>query len=145
MNVFSREPFELLASYPSRSRYPRGFLWDEGFHLLLICQWSDSLCVEIFRTWFDTISEQVEGEIMREQARGDEARFNIPLEDQPVKSGALSSPTMFLPLSILFERGRHSPEVKELVMELYPKFNEWYGWYEQRLLGISIPCTFSYR
>ena len=80
----SRDPLELLASYPSRSRFARGFLFDEGFHLLLICHWSDSLCVQVFRTWFDTINEQAEGEIMREQARGDEARINIPLDEQAI-------------------------------------------------------------
>lgn len=64
--MYSREPFELVASYPSRSRFPRGFLWDEGFHLLLICQWSNSICIEVFRTWFDTISEIADGEIMHE-------------------------------------------------------------------------------
>ena len=48
---------------------------------------------------------------MREQARGEEARVNIPLDDQPIKTGSLSSPSMFLPINILIERGVESVEI----------------------------------
>ena len=69
---------ELLASYPSRPRYARGFLWDEGFHLNLICQWSEHFCIEIVESWI--LSEDMDGWIPPEQARGREARSNIPEE-----------------------------------------------------------------
>lgn len=71
------EPRELLSATPSRSFFPRGFYWDEGFHLALIGAWDNDLALEIFRSWMNLADE--DGWIAREQILGDEARNRVRL------------------------------------------------------------------
>ncbi|KAL2126219.1 hypothetical protein VTI74DRAFT_1407 [Chaetomium olivicolor] len=87
-------PYELFTSIPSRPFFPRGFLWDEGFHLLPIADWDIDLTLEIVKSWFNLMDD--DGWIAREQILGAEARSKVPAEFQTQYPHYANPPTLFL-------------------------------------------------
>lgn len=86
------EPHQLLTSTPSRSKFPRGFYWDEGFHLSHIGAWDMDLAIEVLRGWFALIDEN--GWVEREQILGEEARSRVPAEFQAQNPSYANPPTL---------------------------------------------------
>ncbi len=85
----------MITGSPSRSLFPRGFLWDEGFHNLLICQFDHELCFLIIESWLTT---EMDGWIPREQARGKEAEGNANVNFLEQNPNEANPPTILIPL-----------------------------------------------
>lgn len=99
-------PYELFTSVPSRPFFPRGFLWDEGFHLMPISDWDMDLALEVVKSWFNTMDE--DGWIPREQILGPEARSKVPAEFQIQYPHYANPPTLFLVIEDFMEQLRKS-------------------------------------
>ncbi|KAK3817760.1 MAG: glycoside hydrolase [Benniella sp.] len=96
------EPASLFSAVPSRSFFPRGFYWDEGFHQTLIGQWDNDLSLEIIESWFNRQDEN--GWIQREQILGDEARSRVPAEFQVQYPEHANPPTLFQAINLYLDR-----------------------------------------
>ena len=49
------EHIELLSCSPSRTVFPRGFLWDEGFHQLVVVQWAPRTTMRVLQSWLQAM------------------------------------------------------------------------------------------
>ncbi|KIM30861.1 glycoside hydrolase family 63 protein [Serendipita vermifera MAFF 305830] len=113
-------PAALLTATPSRSFFPRGFYWDEGFHLLLIGAWDNDLSLTILRDWINMIDE--DGWVGREQILGEEARSKVPPEFQAQYPSNANPPTLVLAVTAFIERlvkasANAGPSAAELGMD----------------------------
>ena len=97
-------PYELYTSVPSRPFFPRGFLWDEGFHLMPIADWDTDLTLDVVKSWYNTMDE--DGWIPREQILGPEARSKVPEEFQIQYPHYANPPTLFLIIEDFMEQLR---------------------------------------
>ena len=105
-------PSELFTSIPSRPFFPRGFLWDEGFHLIPIADWDMDLTLEIVRSWFNLMDE--DGWIGREQILGQEARSKVPQDFQIQYPHYANPPTLFLIFDSLIDKLQEKPSSKKI-------------------------------
>lgn len=146
-------PYELFTSVPSRPFFPRGFLWDEGFHLFPVADWDIDLVLEIIESWYNTMDD--DGWIPREQILGAEARSKVPEEFQVQYPHYANPPTLFLIIEGFMEqlneakttghskasggiRTAHldNPEVGEdYLRKLYPQLRRQYDWFRKTQRG----------
>ncbi|KAL4884053.1 glycoside hydrolase [Aspergillus karnatakaensis] len=148
-------PKDLFTSVPSRPFFPRGFLWDEGFHLIPVLDWDPDLALEIVKSWFSLMDE--DGWIAREQILGDEARSKVPPEFTVQYPHYANPPTLFMVLEAFVDKldagdktaqiyanddeGLHSvyvqqPELGEdFVRSIYPLLKKHYFWYRSTQFG----------
>lgn len=101
-NVQTMGPSELFSAVPSRPFFPRGFLWDEGFHQALIGMWDQGLSVDILTSWANLIDDT--GYVAREQILGDEARSKVPAEFQVQYPKHANPPTLLIPVLSYLDR-----------------------------------------
>lgn len=137
-------PAALYTAVPSRSFFPRGFLWDEGFHNLLISRWDSTISKDILSHWFDLIN--IEGWIPREQILGDESRARVPVEFVVQHNENANPPTLFLPLQKLVHEIQDSsdPKDKRFLKTIFPRLKKWFDWYNTTQRG-SEPLTYRWR
>ncbi|XP_076871767.1 mannosyl-oligosaccharide glucosidase [Brachyhypopomus gauderio] len=138
----------LFTAVPSRSFFPRGFLWDEGFHQLLLSKWDPRVTREAVAHWLDLIN--VEGWIPREQILGDEARSKVPPEFVVQRNENANPPTLFLVLGELVEQLKNHPEATSskdalaFLRRLYPRLQTWFEWYNTTQAG-PLPNSYRWR
>ena len=136
----------LFTAVPSRSFFPRGFLWDEGFHQLVIQKWNSGLSREMMASWFDLMN--VKGWIPREAILGDEALARVPSEFVVQNPSHANPPSMLISLHKMASsvKNRESSdtmvEEKLFLEEIYPYLKIWFGWFLSTQKG---PVEFSYR
>lgn len=129
-------PYELFTSVPSRPFFPRGFLWDEGFHLLPIIDWDPELVMQILTSWFNTMDE--DGWIPREQILGPEARSKVPAEFQVQYPHYANPPTLFMTLEALLDKlvsSKSDETFKPWLESLYPLLVRNFEWYRRTQWG----------
>ncbi|KAK5076751.1 Processing alpha glucosidase I [Lithohypha guttulata] len=131
---------ELYTAIPSRPFFPRGFLWDEGFHLIPIVEWDTDLALQIIESWFKLMDE--DGWIAREQILGPEARSKVPAEFQVQYPHYANPTTLFLIVEALsnkvLDKSVSSSErsnIKTRLETLYPRLQKHYEWYRRTQAG----------
>ncbi|KAI1278068.1 Mannosyl-oligosaccharide glucosidase [Halotydeus destructor] len=132
-------PMQLLTAVPSRSFFPRGFLWDEGFHNLLITRIKPDLSLQIMRSWLGLMNS--EGWIPREVILGQEAEARVPQEFVVQKNMNANPPTLFVTLELQLKLGLWSKD--ELVL-VFPRLQAWYSWFNNSQTG-PLPGTYRWR
>ena len=133
---------ELYTAVPSRSFFPRGFLWDEGFHQLLVGAWDLTISKDVVAHWLDLMNEG--GWIPREQILGKEAESKVPAEFVVQNTDYANPPTLLFPIrrTLQLYKETKSPQDAEFLTAVFPRLKTWFAWYNTTQAG---PQPLSYR
>ena len=134
---------ELFSAVPSRSKFPRGFLWDEGFHQLVVARWDPHLSQDVILSWLSQMTES--GWIPREQIRGDEPRSRVPGEFVAQNPKFANPPTLLIQIQNFALEQQTSPsEARTVFLNLvWPRLRKWYSWFRETQSG-NVTNTFKW-
>ncbi|KAI8527967.1 hypothetical protein RHMOL_Rhmol12G0115200 [Rhododendron molle] len=140
-------PAELYTAVPSRPFFPRGFLWDEGFHQLLIWRWDIQICLDIVGHWLDLMN--VEGWIPREQILGAEALSKVPEEFVLQHPTNGNPPTLFLVLrDLVFGMKKNKftaaerDQISSFLERAFVRLEAWFQWFNTTQSGMATSSYF---
>lgn len=124
----------LFTASPCRSFFARGFLWDEGFHNILISQFNFNITIDIIDSWLSTMSAT--GYIAREQIRGAEQESQVEQKFIEQDKMIANPPTFIFAINNIVNYYKFHSEEKDLKLmhnflkKVYDKFSSWYEWFE---------------
>eukprot|EP00760_Papus_ankaliazontas_P017170 PhM_4_TR17053/c0_g1_i1/m.18456/K01228/GCS1; mannosyl-oligosaccharide glucosidase len=132
----------LVSAVPCRSKFPRGFMWDEGFHQMLIAKWLPELSKDIIMHWMLQMDD--DGWIPREQIRGAEARTRVPSEFVPQHPTHANPPTLVLQVQAFARAnvdGRHS----EFLRLVWPYVQRWLKWFTKSQASPTLEGMYQWK
>ncbi|GER29135.1 glucosidase [Striga asiatica] len=146
-NYISYWPAELHTAVPSRPFFPRGFLWDEGFHQLLIWRWDVEISLDIIGHWLDLIN--ADGWIPREQILGAEALSKVPSEFVLQHPTNGNPPTLFLVLKDLvcgMKKNKFTASeansISVFFHRAFTRLEAWFKWFNTTQSGKDVGTYF---
>lgn len=131
-SVDTKEAQQLFTFTPTRAFFPRGFYWDEGFHLMALIDYDQDLALQVIDSWLNLIDE--DGWIAREQILGPEARSRVPEEFQVQFPDYANPPTILMMLAQVGET-KPSPESLNLLKSMYPRLKQHFEWFRASQQG----------
>lgn len=131
----------LYTAVPSRSFFPRGFLWDEGFHQTLLALWDKEISKDVIAHWLDRMD--ADGWIAREQILGVEAEARVPDEFIQQHVDNANPPTLLLALDQILSTEMTLSDI-EYLKSIFPRLKLWYEWFKKSQKG-EIKGTFRWR
>jgi len=140
--VHQCEPTELFSAVPSRPQFPRGFLWDEGFHLLLISKWSPKIAKKSLSSWLNRM--MYSGWIPREQILGYESESRVPAEFIPQVMDNANPPTFFLAIDELLQNTDLADDV-HLLSQIFNRLDRWFQWMYNSQQSTHDPNNFYWK
>ncbi|KAL1550439.1 ADP-ribosylation factor GTPase-activating protein gcs1 [Salvia divinorum] len=146
-NYISYWPAELYTAVPSRPFFPRGFLWDEGFHQLLIRRWDANISLDIIGHWLDLMN--ADGWIPREQILGAEASSKVPSEFVLQHPTNGNPPRLFLVLREFvcgIKKDKFSAsqvnDISTFLHRAFVRLDAWYKWFNTTQSGKDVGTYF---
>ncbi|KAL0207634.1 hypothetical protein P9112_012262 [Eukaryota sp. TZLM1-RC] len=137
-SLYATPDAEHFSFTPSRTFFPRSFLWDDGFHLMVVAKYEPLLAADVINSWISLIDET--GWVAREQILGPEASYRVPSEFRTQYKHVSNPPALIMPVVELFDQlneGSFTHDEEQIIRQALKK---WLPKLSQHLKQIRKHC-----